>query len=80
MAHEIHLETNINQVVNKDITITVKTGPKDKLSKLGSLLISKGNIEWLPAKNSANRYRMSWAELAKILSEKGEPVKKQMKK
>ncbi|MFC3207383.1 hypothetical protein [Aquamicrobium soli] len=75
MAHEIHLETNVNQVVNKDVTITVKTGTKAKLNKLGSLLISKGNIEWIPAKNSANKYRMSWADLGKLIAENGKQVK-----
>lgn len=75
MAHEIHLETNVNQVVNRDVTITVKTGPRDRLRKLGTLLISKGNIEWLPAGNSANKYRMHWADLGALLEANGRRVR-----
>jgi hypothetical protein len=75
MAHEIHLETNINQVVNKDITLVVKTGANGKLNKLGSLLISKGNVEWIPAKNHVNKHRISWTDLAKLIEEHGKPVK-----
>lgn len=75
MAHEITLETNINQVVNKDIKLTVKTGKKESLKKIGSLLISKGNIEWIPAGNSVNKHRMSWVDLAKLIENEGKAVK-----
>lgn len=75
MAHEIRLETNVNQVVNKDVTITVKAGKKGSLKKLGVLLISKGNIEWIPSRNSTNKYRMAWADLATLIAENGRKVK-----
>lgn len=75
MAHEIHLATNIDQVVNKDVTLVIKTGPKDNLKKLGSLLISKGNVEWLPAGNHVNKFQIGWAELAALLEKEGKAVK-----
>ena len=74
MAHEIHLETNISHVVNKDVTITVKTGSKGKFSKRGTLLISKGNVQWVPAGNSVNKFQASWNELAKMMEENGKVV------
>ncbi|MEW9808585.1 hypothetical protein [Mesorhizobium marinum] len=75
MAHEVILETNINQVVNKDVSITVRVGPAGKFKKLGKLLVSKGNIEWLPANNSVNKFRLPWTELAALLEAKGRKVK-----
>ena len=75
MAHEIHLATNISQVVNKDITITVKTGSSGNLGKLGALLVSKGNVQWIPAGNSANKYQIAWSDLADLIVEHGKQVK-----
>lgn len=47
----------------------------DRLAKLGTLLISKGNIEWLPAGNHVNKYRLSWKKLAELMEEEGRHVK-----
>lgn len=49
--------------LRKDVTFEVR---KDD-SKLGTLLISKGNIEWVPAGNFVNKPRMSWAKFAELM-------------
>jgi hypothetical protein len=40
-------------------------------SKLGSLLISKGNIEWVPASNSVKKRRLSWERFAELMESEG---------
>ena len=40
-------------------------------SKLGSLLISKGNIEWVPANNSVKKRRLSWEKFAQLMETEG---------
>jgi hypothetical protein len=42
---------------------------------MGTLLISKGNIEWLPKGNSVNKKRLSWGRFALLIEEQGRSVK-----
>jgi phosphotransacetylase len=64
---------NINDklVLHKDVEIEVR---KDK-KKLGTVLVSKGNVEWLPAGNSVNKRRMSWEKFAELMESEGRQVK-----
>jgi hypothetical protein len=71
MAHEISLGINSKFVLNKDVEVDVKADG----SKLGTLLISKGNIEWLPAGNHVNKHRLSWKKLAELMEAEGREVK-----
>ena len=48
MTHEVRVKIDTAVVANKDLEIIVRTGQ----GKLGTLLISKGNVEWLPKGNS----------------------------
>lgn len=57
MAHEVTLDISTKFVLHKDVSINVKKVGQ----KPGTTLISKGNIEWLPARNSVNKKRLSWA-------------------
>lgn len=43
--------------------------------KLGTLLISKGNIEWMPSPNSVNKYRLSWDKFAQLMVGQGKPAR-----
>jgi len=70
MAHEVEIDLNTKFVLHKDVNVEVK---KDG-SKLGTILISKGNIEWVPAGNSVNKYRLSWTQFAKLM-ENGKPTR-----
>jgi hypothetical protein len=69
MAHEISLGINSKFVLNKDVEVDVKADG----SKLGTF--SKGNIEWLPAGNHVNKYRLSWKKLAELMEAEGQEVK-----
>lgn len=71
MAHEISLGINSKFVLHKDVEVDVKADG----TKLGTLLISKGNIEWLPAGNHVNKYRLSWKKLAELMEAEGRQVK-----
>ena len=71
MAHEVRVKVYTKVVANKDVEIIVKTDG----SKLGSLLISKGNVEWLPKGNSVNKKRLSWTKFAALMESEGRTVK-----
>ena len=71
MAHEVTLNINSKFVLNKDIEVEVKTDE----GKLGTLLISKGNVEWKPVGNSRNKKRLTWTKFAALLESEGKAVK-----
>lgn len=71
MAHEVHAKIHTKVVAHKDLEIVVKTGN----GKLGTLLISKGNIEWLPKGNHVNKKRLSWAKFAALIEAEGKTAK-----
>ncbi|MCF7223419.1 hypothetical protein L3V18_16730 [Lysobacter sp. TLK-CK17T] len=72
MAHEVSAKLHTKVVANKDLEVIVKTS---STGKLGTLLISKGNIEWLPRGNSVNRKRMTWQAFADLIEGKGKTVR-----
>jgi hypothetical protein len=59
------------QVLHKGFEVVVSNDE----GKLGTLLISKGNVEWLPKGNSVNKRRLSWRKFAAFMQEHGKPVK-----
>jgi len=59
-------------VAHKDLHIVVSTTAG---GKLGTLLISKGNLEWLPKGNSVNKRRLTWTKFSEFMTEHGELVK-----
>lgn len=71
MAHQVSLNLNEKLVFHKDVEIEVKADS----SKLGTLLISKGNIEWLPVGNSVNKHRLTWKKFAELMETQGKPAK-----
>ena len=71
MAHEVTLDISTKFVLHKDVKVDVKKGGK----KLGTALISKGNIEWVPAGNSVNKKRLSWTKFADLMEEHGKDTK-----
>ena len=73
MAHEVRAKIDTKVVAHKDLEIVVKTSSD---GKLGTLLISKGNVEWLPKGNWVNRRRVSWRRLANLMESHGRRVKK----
>lgn len=71
MAHEVRAKVDTKVVGHKDLEIIVKTND----GKLGTLLVSKGNVEWLPKGNSVNKKRLSWVKFAKLMEGEGKPAK-----
>lgn len=72
MAHEVSAKFHTKIVAHKDLEILVKTSSS---GKLGTLLISRGNIEWLPRGNHVNKKRMNWKDFAKLIEGKGTTVR-----
>jgi len=58
-------------VLHKDVEIEVKSNGK----KLGKLLVSKGNVEWLPSGHHVNKFRLGWENFAALIEENGRKVK-----
>ena len=71
MAHEVRLRIDTAVVAHKDFEVFVRTGG----NKLGTLLISKGNIEWLPKGNSVNKRRLSCDKFGEFMAVYGKHVK-----
>ena len=71
MAHVVTLDIATKFVLHKDVKIEVKNDD----GKLGTLLVSKGNVEGLPAGNSVNKRRLTWTNFAALMEEKGKQVK-----
>lgn len=71
MAHEVTLDIATKFVLHIDVKIEVKTDE----GKLGTLLVSKGNVEWLPSGNHVNKKRLSWAKFAELMESEGQDVK-----
>jgi hypothetical protein len=63
--HEVTLQNANKVLLSKDVEIEVKTDGK----KLGTLMISKGNIEWMPANHSVNKRRLSWEKFAELMAD-----------
>ena len=66
-THDVSFEIPQKFVLAKDVVFEVKSDG----AKLGSLLISKGNIEWVPANNSVKKRRLSWEKFAQLMESEG---------
>ena len=71
MVHEVRVRIDTAVVAHKDLEIIVKGDG----GKLGTLLISKGNIEWLPKGNSVNKKRLTWQQFAAFMESEARTVK-----
>lgn len=66
-SHKINISIKSGIILNKDVTFEVKS---DK-SKLGDLLVSKGAIEWRPARKSVKKHKLTWEKFAQLMADKG---------
>lgn len=71
MAHEVRVRLDTAVVNHKDFEVVVKSDQ----GKIGTLLISKGNIEWVPSGNSVNKWRLPWAKFGEVMEDNGRLVK-----
>ena len=65
-AHQVVLSIPEKFILSKDVEFEIKSDGH----KLGSLLISKGNIEWKPANASKRHHRLTWEKFAEFMEEK----------
>ena len=65
--HDVAFAIPEKFVLSKDVEFHVKSNG----AKLGTLLVSKGNIEWVPASNTVKKYRLSWEAFAKAMETGG---------
>jgi hypothetical protein len=59
-SHTISFKLPEKLVLAKDVEFEVKSNG----TKLGKLLVSQGNIEWVPANNSVKKKRLTWEKFA----------------
>lgn len=69
--HEVRARIDTKVVAHKDLEIVVRRNG----GKLGTLLISKGNLEWLPKGKYINKKRLSWKQFATLVQDYGRSVK-----
>ena len=68
MTHKVSIEIpSTRTVLHKDIKVEVSKNE----SKMGTLLISKGNIEWLPSPKSIKKHRLTWTQFASLMANEG---------
>jgi hypothetical protein len=72
MAQSVKMTTDV--VASKGIEISVS----DSQGNLGTLLIGKAGVEWLPASKSAGKYEFKWRKFVQKLEGEG-AVKKARK-
>jgi len=65
--HDVSFEIPQKFVLAKDIKLEVKSGG----TKIGTLLISKGNVEWVPANHSVKKRRLTWEKFAELMGSEG---------
>jgi len=68
VSHKVSIEMpKTRSILHKDVRIEVRDGR----GKLGTLLISKGNIEWLASPKSIKKKRLTWKKFAALMADKG---------
>jgi hypothetical protein len=69
--HDVSFKIPQKVVLAKDIELEIKSDG----AMLGRLLISKGNVEWIPGGNVTNKYRLSWEKFALLMQAEGNVAK-----
>ncbi len=71
MAHEVRIRIDTAIARHKDFEIIVKGTD----GKIGTILVSKGNIEWRPSGYTVNKFRLTWTKFAELMEKNGKSVK-----
>ena len=66
-THDVSFSIPQKFVLAKDVEFEIRSNS----TKLGTLLISKGNVEWIPANNSVKKRRLSWEKFAELIESEG---------
>jgi hypothetical protein len=78
MRHKVEVDLcNYSAITlgKPDIIINVSLAS----GKIGTLLISKGNIEWKTSPKSVKKHRLTWSQFAAKMEEQGKSVMKKKK-
>ena len=59
MAYSIKIKPPKMEVLHSDVVFIVR----DENRLLGRLKVSQGNLEWIPAGNSVNTFKIQWKDL-----------------
>jgi hypothetical protein len=70
-THDVSFEIPQKFVLAKDVEFLIRS---DRV-KLGTLLISKGNIEWVPANHSVKKRRLTWEKFAALMESEGKSTR-----
>ncbi len=70
MAHKVLLAASKLEVKYSDVEFVVS----DDDGKIGTLKVSKGNVEWLPV-GQQKGYKMTWVKFAELMEGAGKKVK-----
>jgi hypothetical protein len=65
-AHKLEITVPPKAILNTDVVISVMSGD----AKLGELRISRGSVDWVPARHQG-AYRLSWERFDLIMRESG---------
>ena len=66
-THEIDMTVPAQTVMNKDVEVRVRSDG----AAYGTVQISKGSIDWVPANNKVHRYGMTWEKFDELMREHG---------
>ena len=69
--HSVSFEVPAKFVLSKDVEFEIKSDGV----KLGTLLISKGNIEWRPTGKVVKKHQLTWEKFAGLMEAEGKVVK-----
>jgi len=69
--HSVSFAVPAKFVLSKDVEFEVKSDGE----KLGTILISKGNIEWRPVGKVVKKHQLTWEKFAKLMEGEGKVVK-----
>jgi hypothetical protein len=61
--HEIEMDSPRQVILNSDVTFHVRSGEE----LLGHLLVSRGALEWRPARHSVNVATMTWEHFDQVM-------------
>lgn len=67
MKHQVIAKFAPKILNKKDMVLVVKANGK----KLGELMISRGNIEWLPSGAHVYKQTMGWTKFADVMQREG---------
>jgi hypothetical protein len=68
-THDIEMDLPSHKVVNTDVDVVVKSDGR----MLGTVMISKGSIDWRPGRASS-LYTMSWERFDALMRDHGRRV------